>query len=263
MRSCEQNLSHDEYVVITSDAVVSRKKSACGTPFRFADYLLPVFSIAVRCGVVKSAVRYAEVPSCSMEMCLEIIMNRIGFCALAALSLLMTSATPQDRKEEGKFVFRQNPDGKGPDLRFKEDGQDLLVQLTIEGPAARQVIVTDHSIFDGTPPWDEPPIGVEKPRRPPQVWLRYFVMVNSDLPGFMEKGLMTVPTPEFIREKQRNEVIWRLRNYKNWGFRKEEATFFVESGRFEASSEQWREAIPQLKKTIDAAEARLKDAKAP
>jgi hypothetical protein len=177
---------------------------------------------------------------------------------LAAMSLLAATALSQDRKDGPKAVPPAVGSVAGSDLRFTEDGKDLLVHLTIEGPAARQVVLSEYTIDDGTPPWDEPPIGVEKPRRPPRVALRYLVLVNRDLPGFMEKGLMMVPTPPEVRKQQRQEVVWRLPNYRNWGFRKEDTTFTVEASKFEASSEQLRQALPKIKQTIDAWDERLK-----
>ena len=38
---------------------------------------------------------------------------------------------------------------KAPDLQFKEDGDDLVVHHMIEGPAARQVVVADYTVYDG------------------------------------------------------------------------------------------------------------------
>jgi hypothetical protein len=175
---------------------------------------------------------------------------------LAVASLLAATALSQNRKEDRKA----SADGttKGPDLRFTEDGKDLLVHLMVEGPAARQVVLTDYTIYDGTPAWDEPPIGVEKPRRPPKVELRYLVLINRNLPGFVEKGLMSVPTPPEVRRQQRQEVIWRLPNFRGWGFRKEDATFTVQGSSFEASSEQLRQALPRIKQTVDASEKKSK-----
>jgi hypothetical protein len=168
----------------------------------------------------------------------------------AAMSLLDATALSQDLRA-GPTVPPAPGAATGSDLRFTEDGKDLLAKLMIEGPAVRQVVLTDYTIFDGTPAWDEPPIGVEKPRRPPRVELRYLVLVNRDLPGFIEKGLMSVPTPPEVRKQQRQEVVWRLPNYKHWGFRREDATFTVEAAKFEASSEQLRQALPKIKQTID------------
>jgi hypothetical protein len=185
-------------------------------------------------------------------------MKRRYLLLLAVASLLVSPAPSQERKEERAAASSANATAKGPDLRFTEDGMDLLVHLMIEGPANRQVVLTDFTIDDGTPAWDQPPIGVEKPRRPPQIALRYLVLVNRDLPGFMEKGLMTVPTPPEVRRKQRQEVIWRLPNFRRWGFRREDATFTVQASRFEASSEQLRQALPRIKQTIEAWEERTK-----
>jgi hypothetical protein len=177
-------------------------------------------------------------------------MKNCWLILLAALSLLAATALSQDRKA-GPTVPPPPGAATGSDLRFTEDGSDLLAKLTIEGPAVRQVVLTDYTIFDGTPAWDEPPIGVEKPRRPPHVHLRYLVLVNRDLPGFIEKGLMSVPTPPEVRKQQSQEVIWRMTNYRNWGFRREDATFTVEASRYEASSEQLRQALPKIKQTIN------------
>jgi hypothetical protein len=120
------------------------------------------------------------------------------------------------------------------------------------------VVLTDYTIYDGTPAWDEPPIGVDKPRRPPRVELRYLVLVNRDLPGFVEKGIMSVPTSPEVRKEQRNEVIWRLSNFRAYGFRREDATFTVEASRYEASSEQLRQAVARIKQMLDAWDARPK-----
>lgn len=191
-------------------------------------------------------------------------MTRRWLLPLAVLGLLVPSGPSQEKKD------RPPPPppapgaaAKGPDLRFAEEGTDLVVRLTIEGPAVRQTILTDFTIFDGTPSWDEPPIGVTKPKRPPRVELRYLVLINKDLPGFINGGLMMVPTPEFVRKQQANEVVWRLPNYKNWGFRREEATFSVDATTFEAYSGQLKQAIPRMKQTIDTAAERSKGGKAP
>jgi hypothetical protein len=128
----------------------------------------------------------------------------------------------------------------------------------IEGPAVRQVVLTDYTVYDGKPAWDEPPIGVDKPRRPPKVELRYLVLINRDLPGFVEKGVMSVPTPPEVRREQRQEVIWRLSNFRAWGFRREDATFTVQASRYEASSEQLRQAVPRIKQTLDAQDEKSK-----
>ena len=147
---------------------------------------------------------------------------------------------------------------KGPDLQFKEDGDDLIVSHKVEGPASRQVIVTNSQVFDGRAHWSEPPIGVEKPRRKPSVYLRCTVLINSDLPGFQDGGLMTPPTPPFIRLQQRHEVTWRLVKFLKLDFKKEDASWHVEEQRLALSSDQWREAMPKIQKTIDADDARRK-----
>src|SRR5262249_24093406 len=152
----------------------------------------------------------------------------------------------------------QKAKAKGPDPQFKVDGKDLVVSLMIEGPAVRQVVLTDFRIDDGKPTWEEEILGRKPVPRPPSGSLRYCVIVNHDLPGFMDRGLMMVPTPESVRKQQRQEVTWRLPNYRAWGFRKEDATFSVEVTRFETSSEQLRQALPKIKKTIDDADQRLK-----
>ena len=155
------------------------------------------------------------------------------------------------------------PPGKpGTDhkLRFKEDGDDLIVQITIEGPANRQVVMTNYQIDDGSAPWDQPPIGVDKPRRgPPSVELRYLVLINSDLPGYTERGLMTPPTPPEVRVKGRQEVTWRLPQYRKLGFRREDAIFRVVRTEFSASSRELRAMLPQVQKTIDEADGRFKN----
>jgi hypothetical protein len=178
---------------------------------------------------------------------------------LVAMAIVLAAAAPlPQRKEDRTAASSANAAAKGPDLRFTVAGKDLLVHLMIEGPAIRQVVLTDYTIDDGTPAWDEPPIGVDKPRRPPRVALRYLVLVNRDLPGFMERGLMAVPTPPELRSQQRQEVIWRLPNFRAWGFRREDATFTVQGSRFEASSQQLRQALPGLEGTVDAAEKKSK-----
>jgi hypothetical protein len=180
-------------------------------------------------------------------------MKRRWLLLLAVASLLAVTAPSQQRrrKEDRPPAPSASGTARGPDLRFTQDGKDLVVHLLIEGPAVRQVVLTDYTIDDGKPGWDEPPIGVDKPRRPPKVALRYLVLVNRDLPGFVDKGLMMVPTPPAVRRQQRQEVIWRLPNYRGWGFRKEDATFTVEASRFEASAEQLRQALPRIKQTVD------------
>ena len=92
--------------------------------------------------------------------------------------------------------------------------------------------------------------------------LRYLVLINRDLPGFVE-GLMTVPTPPEVRRQQRQEVIWRLPNFRDWGFRREDATFTVQESRFEASSEQLRQALPKIKKTVEDWEEKTKGVSPP
>jgi hypothetical protein len=154
--------------------------------------------------------------------------------------------------------------GTGPKLQFKEDGDDLVVQITIEGPANRQVVLTDYQIDDGSAPWDQPPIGVEKPRRgPPSVELRFLVLINSDLPGFHNGGLITPPTPPDVRAKGRQDVTWRLPNYRNWGFRREDANFRVVRTEFSAPSRDLRAMLPKVQKTIDEADRRLKNVTPP
>jgi hypothetical protein len=133
----------------------------------------------------------------------------------------------------------------------------------IEGPAARQVVVTDYTIDDGKPRLDEPPIGVDKPRRPPRVVLRYLVIINRNLPGFVDGGLIAIPTPPEVRRAQRQEVTWRLPNFRNWDFQKEDATFRVEETRFEAWSEQLRQAWPKIKKTVDEWDRQVEEWKGP
>jgi hypothetical protein len=187
---------------------------------------------------------------------------------LAVMSLFTVSASSQDKtkdKNDDRTPPPPNDGGiKNPiNLRFIEDGKDLLVKMWIEGPAARQIILTESQVFDGRASWDEPPIGVEKPRRPPHVELRYLVLVNRDLPGFIEPGLMMVPTPQFVREKERNEVVWRLRNFRDWDFKREDAAFYVHATRYDATSDQLKQAIPRIKQTIDAHETRLKNAGPP
>jgi hypothetical protein len=152
---------------------------------------------------------------------------------------------------------------KAPDLQFKEEGDDLVVRHLIEGPAARQVVVADYTVNDGRAAWDEPPIGVEKPRRKPSVHLVATVLINRDLPGFIDKGLMNVPTPHEERMRQRHEVTWRLVGFLKRDFKKEDATWTVEERRLSLYSSQWREALPKLQKTIDEADARRKAGGAP
>jgi hypothetical protein len=149
------------------------------------------------------------------------------------------------------------------ELNFQRDGEDLIVTLMIEGPAARQVVLTNHWIDDRRPSIDEiivrdlsdaPP----KTPGPPHVTLRYCVIVNSDLPGFVDGGLLSVPTPREERFRQRQEVQWRLRS-----FGKGKATFTVDATRFETSSEQLREAWPKLKKLVEQHEKAIRGLKPP
>jgi hypothetical protein len=176
---------------------------------------------------------------------------------LLAMAILLTPIAPSQEKKDDRIPAPCAP-AKGPDLRFTEDGKDLLVSLMIEGPAARQIVLTDYTIFDGKSAWDEPPIGVEKPRRPPKVELRYLVLINRNLPGFMEKGLMSLPTPQAERQKQRQEVVWRLSNFRGYDIRKEDTTFSVSGSAFEAWSEELKKAIPAIKQTVDKAEEKPK-----
>ena len=185
-------------------------------------------------------------------------MKRPWLLLLVVASLLASSGSSQERKEGRTAAPSAEGAPKEPDLRFTEEGKDLLVSLLIEGPAARQVVLTDYSIDDGRPAWDEPPIGVDKPRRPPKVELRYLVLINRDLPGFVDKGLMSIPTPLEVRKQQRQEVVWRLSNFRGFGFRREDAKFRVTASNFEAKSEQLQRAIPRIKQTIDAWEEGLK-----
>jgi hypothetical protein len=178
-------------------------------------------------------------------------MKRRLLLLLAVASLLLATAPSQGEKEDRTATSSASDTAKGPDLRFTEDGKDLLVHLMIEGPAVRQVVLTDYKVYDGKPAWGERPIGVEKPRRPPRVELRYLVLVNRNLPGFMEKGLMSIPTPEEERKKERQEVIWHLTNFRSLDFRKEDATFTVQASRFEISEEQLRQALPRIKEKVD------------
>jgi len=194
-------------------------------------------------------------------------MKRHWLFLLAGLSVFTLSASSQDKEKAKKEERVPAPTGDGvvknPNLRFEESGKDLLVKLWIEGPAVRQVVLTEYQVFDGRPSWDEPPIGVEKPRRPPHVELRYLVLINRDLPGFQEPGLMMVPTPPEIRKLQRNEVVWRLPNFRDWDFKREDAAFYVHETRCDASSEQLKQAIPRIQKTIELWETRLKNAGPP
>jgi hypothetical protein len=183
-------------------------------------------------------------------------MKRRWLLLLAVASLLAGTAPSQERKEARTAGDAARDTPKGPDLRFTEDGKDLLVHLMIEGPAVRQVVLTDYTVYDGKPAWDEPPIGVDKPRRQPQVELRYLILVNRNLPGFVDKGLMRVPTPPEARRQQRQEVIWRLTNFRSWDFRKEDARFTVQGSRFETSAEQLRQALPRIKQAVDAWETK-------
>jgi hypothetical protein len=181
------------------------------------------------------------------------------FLFVPAVSFLFATVVPaQESKMETAVRCTAHGAAKGPEIRFAVVGKDLVVRIVIEGPANRQIVLTDFTIDDGTPAWDEPPIGVTKPRRPPRVTLRYLVLINRDLPGFMDKGLMMVPTPPEIRRQQRQEVAWRLPNYPAWGFRREDATFTIQASSFDVSSEQLRQAIPRMKQTIAANDERLK-----
>lgn len=191
-------------------------------------------------------------------------MKRPSFLLMVVISLFAVSASSQDKKDDRTPPPTSEAGIKNPtDLRFAEDGKDLLVKLWIEGPAARQIILTESQVFDGRASWDEPPIGVEKPRRSPHVELRYLVLVNRDLPGFIEPGLMMVQTPQFVREKERNEVIWRLRNFRDWDFKREDAAFYVRATGYDASSDQLKQAIPRIKQTIDVYETGMKNAGPP
>jgi hypothetical protein len=182
-----------------------------------------------------------------------------GLLLLAVAGLLATTAPSEEKKKEGGSSDgpRAKAAKKGPDLEFTEDGEDLVVRLMIEGPKARQVVLTDCQVFSGKPNWDEPPIGVEKPRRPPRVELRYLVLINKDLPGFRE-GLMAVPTAPEVRREQRQEVVWRFENYRKWDFRREDATFTVQALEFDAWSEELAQALPRIKRTVDAVNEKKK-----
>ncbi len=143
---------------------------------------------------------------------------------------------------------------KKPDLQFTELDQDLLVKMWIDGPATRQVVLTHFNIDDGKAAWDEPPIGVEKPRRQPRVILRYLVLINAELPGFAESGPLTPPTPPEERRKQRQEVAWRLPNIRQWDFHRNDAAFHVEGSTFTVAPEQLRQALPTLRKWVEGAD---------
>lgn len=146
------------------------------------------------------------------------------------------------------------------ELQFERDGKDLLVHMMIEGPANRQAVLTEYSFDDGMPAWDEPPIGVTKPRRgPPHVHLSYLVLVNGDLPGYHGKSTMTPPTPESVRREGRQKVTWRLAGFENWSVRQEDIEFGVGGSEFITSSEQLKDAITKLQKTIDEANERFKE----
>ncbi len=173
-----------------------------------------------------------------------------SFLLPVVISLLVAPALSQERKEDRTAASAAAGKAKDADLQFTEDGKDLLVRLMIEGPAVRQAVLTDYTIHDGKPGWDEPPIGVDKPRRTPQVVLRYLVIINRNLPGFIDGGPMAVPTPAAVRNKQRQEVTWRLTNFRNCDFQKEDATFRVEATRFEASPEQLRQVCPKIEKMV-------------
>lgn len=177
-------------------------------------------------------------------------------CCFPLLVIVLLAGTVQSEEPAPEIPPALLAGGhyKSSDLQFIVEGKDLLIRLVVEGPAARQAVLTDYTIFDGTPPWDEPPIGVTKPRRQPRIELRCLVLVNESLPGFIDKGLLNVPTPQEERQRQAQEVIWRLPNYENWGFRREEAVISVEVTRFAASSEQLRNVLPRIKQTIEEAE---------
>jgi hypothetical protein len=188
-------------------------------------------------------------------------MKRRCLTLLAVMSLLAATARSQDGKKGREAASPAGGPAKGPDLRFTEEGADLIVSLMIEGPAARQVVLTDYSVDNGrprTPSFEEElysqvrdrrPPPQESPRRP-SVWLGYLVIVDTDFPGFSDGGLMAAPTPLEERVRQRQEVKWRLSGFRDWGFRREDATFRVEATRFETSSEQLRQALPQIKKLV-------------
>jgi hypothetical protein len=188
-------------------------------------------------------------------------------CAIIALSIaLPLVAQPPEKKL--LVTPADTWPGIGPipaaQLQFSEKEGTLTVKLTIEGPASRQIVLTDARIDDGTPAWDEPPIGVAKPRRgPPQVYLRYLVLVNHDLPGFQDKGLMTLPTPPEIRKAGRQDVVWNFPNYRHWGFKKDDAKFHVSGVQFEAGSEQLKAAMATMQKTISEAARNRTNAPAP
>jgi hypothetical protein len=183
---------------------------------------------------------------------------------VAVAGLLATTAPSQDKKE-GKA---DPPSERSPakvsrkeyewDLQFTEDGKDLVVRLMIEGPKARQVILTNYRIDDGQVPWDAPDF-VDRTPHPPRVELRFLVLTNRDLPGFRGGDRMEPRELPEVRKQQRSEVVWRLPNYRNWGFRRQDATFAVEPLYFDASSEDLRQALPRFKRTIDAAEERKKE----
>lgn len=158
------------------------------------------------------------------------------------------------------------PDGdkpKGLGLQFTPDGNDLLVRMLIEGPAEGQVVLTHYRIDDGRPRWDEPPIGVAKPRGTPRIYLHYLVIHNLEGPHFSDGGLMTPPTPEDVRKKHRHPVTWRLKNFKQHDFRHEDATYHIQAQGFEVWSDQLREALPQIQKTLTEMEKRRQNLKVP
>jgi hypothetical protein len=185
---------------------------------------------------------------------------------LAVISLLAATALSQDGKKQRGTATSAGGEAKGPDLRFAEDGADLLVSLMIEGPASRQVVLTDYNFDDGRPRGEETPSfeetlyhpesrdrrpPPEERPRPPRAWLRYCLIIARDLPGFSGGGLLTPRTPPEVRMRERHEVKWRLLGFRNSGVRREDVTFSVEPTRVETSSEQLRRALPKIKKIVE------------
>ena len=105
------------------------------------------------------------------------------------------------------------------------------------------------------------PLNAEKQRRP-LVILRCYVLVNSSLPGYTEHDLQGVPSPSIEeRVRQRQEVSWRVSRKKDsiYGlFRKEDVDWRFEEVRIEVTSDEWRDTIPKLQKTIAENDARLR-----
>ena len=144
-------------------------------------------------------------------------------------------------------------------LQFAEDGKDLLVSLTVLGPANRQVVLTDYLIWNGRPDPLAYIHGGDTTTHPPMVRLNYLEIVNRDLPDF-DWSLMA-PGPSIEERRRRQQTIsWRLKNFRNYNFERKDVTFRVKGTKFMARTVQLRKLLPGLKELIEKREERVKRA---